>query len=341
MAAKPPRRPTLVDVAQRAGVSRATASLVIRDAPGPSARTRARVRSAAHALGYQPDLAAQSLRRQRSNLIGVMFDAQDPFHADLIESIYAATDASAYVLVLSAVVRTRDERRAFSALTASRCAAAILLGTDEPLLAAFGQELPVVDVGGLPTTPVVDTVHTDDDEGAQLAIDHLAALGHSDIVHIDGGHLPGAEERRTGYRKAMRRHGFRRRERILPGDYTELSGTAAARALLDDDSLPTAIFAGNDRCAVGTLDELRRSGVAVPEQVSVIGYDNSRLARLAHVNLTSVRQDTDQIARQAMTFVSERLDASVDPSSSPDARLPKVARLSPDLVVRGSTGPMR
>lgn len=328
-----PRRPTLLDVARLAQVSRATASLVIRDAPGPSAESRERVRRAADMLGYRPDVAAQLLRSQRSQLLGVVFSAQEPFHADLIESIYAAAESVGYDVVLSAVVPTRDERRAFEALTASRCAAAILLGVSEMSLVEFAGKLPAVEIGRRPGHARVDAVYTADDQGARLAVEHLISLGHNDIVHVDGGDLPGAQERRQGYRDAMAAHGLQRCVRVIPGDYTESSGSAAARELLAGE-LPTAVIAGNDRCAVGVLDEFRRDGVEVPGRVSLVGYDNSRLARLAHVDLTTVRQNTEELARHAVEFAIGRLDGTV---SGP----PRVVELTPDLVIRGSTSPAR
>ncbi|MEV0404992.1 LacI family DNA-binding transcriptional regulator [Actinoallomurus sp. NPDC050550] len=328
------RRPTLLDVARRAGVSRATASLVIRDAAGPSAESRERVRKAAAELGYRPDQAARSLRRRNSRLIGVMFTAQEPFHADLIESIYAATEEVGYDVVLSAVVPSRGERRALEALIASRCEAVVLLGAGEACTTDFGSRLPVVEIGRSPNETVFDAVHTADDEGARLAVDHLVSLGHRDIVHVDGGDQPGAVERRSGYLDAMRRHGLQRRARVLPGDYTESSGSAAARTLLDDGELPTAVVAGNDQCAIGLLVELRRAGVVVPGQVSIVGYDDSRLARLAHIDLTTVRQDAKQLARLAVQAAVERLDKGLDGETW-------VFRLAPHLVVRGSTGPAR
>ncbi|GAA0535358.1 LacI family transcriptional regulator [Saccharopolyspora subtropica] len=328
------RRPTLLDVARRAGVSRATASLVIRDAPGPSAQSRERVRAAAAELGYRPDVTAQLLRRRQSQLIGVVFSAQDPFHADLIEHIYAAAEDVGYDVVLSAVVATRDERRAFEALVASRCAAVVALGVREDCRTDHDSQLPVVEIGRPSNETSFDAVHTADEEGTHLAVEHLVSLGHQDIVHIDGGDQPGAVERRAGYVDAMRSHGLQHQARVLPGDYTELSGIAAARTLLEDNELPTAVIAGNDQCAVGLLDELRRSGIDVPGQISIVGYDDSRLARLAHVNLTTVRQDAEQLARLAVQTALDRLDNGLDSQ-------PRVCRLAPHLVVRSTTGPAR
>ncbi|WP_244206602.1 LacI family DNA-binding transcriptional regulator [Streptomyces swartbergensis] len=323
-----------MDVARRAGVSRATASLVIRDAPGPSSETRERVRQAADELGYRPDQTAQLLRRRNSRLIGVMFSAQEPFHADLIENIYAATEEIGYDVVLSAVAPSRGERRAVEALITSRCEAVILIGAREAYTTDFGSRLPVVEIGRPPNGTVFDAVHTADDEGAGLAVDHLVSLGHRDIVHVDGGERPGAAERRAGYLDAMRRHGLHDRARVLPGDYTELSGSEAARTLLDGGELPTAVVAGTDQCAIGLLIELRQAGVDVPGQISIVGYDDIRSARLAHIDLTTVRQDAQQLARLAVQAAVERLEGGLDGET-------REFSLVPQLVVRGSTGPVR
>ncbi|MER7786804.1 LacI family DNA-binding transcriptional regulator [Streptomyces sp. NPDC097640] len=328
------RRPILLDVARRAGVSRATASLVIRDAAGPSAESRERVLRAAAELGYRADQAARSLRRRNSRLIGVMFSVEEPFHADLIKSIYAATEEVGYDVALSAVAPSHDERRAVEALIASRCEAVILIGAREACTIDFGTRLPVVEIGRPPNETVFDAVHTADDEGARLAVDHLVSLGHQEIVHIDGGEQPGAAARRAGYLDAMRGHGLESRARVLPGDYTELSGSGAARALLAGGELPTAVVAGNDQCAIGLLVELRRAGVDVPGRVSVVGYDDSSLARLAHIDLTTVRQDTEQLARLAVQAAVARLDAGLEGET-------RDFSLAPHLVIRGSTGPAR
>ncbi|GAA4553218.1 LacI family DNA-binding transcriptional regulator [Pseudonocardia xishanensis] len=323
------RRPTLKDVAALAGVSRATASLVIRDERGPSAASRERVRAAAAALGYVPDPAAQLLRRGRSGLLGVVFTARDAFHADLLDGVYPAAEARGFSVVLGAVSPARTADRAVAALLASRCEALLLLGGryGAERLAELAAEVPVVDVGHVGEPGPVDAVASADDEGVGAAVEHLVALGHTAIAMVDGGEQPGAAQRRAGYRAAVRRHGLP--ERIVPGDNTEVSGAAAVEALRPD--LPTAILANNDQCAVGVLDALRRSGIGVPEQVSVIGYDDSQLARLAHVDLTTVAQDAGEIARIAVGAALDRAEG--------DTSEPKHIRLTPHLVVRSTTAP--
>jgi DNA-binding LacI/PurR family transcriptional regulator len=326
------QRATLADVAARAGVSRALASLVIREAPGPSAASREAVLRAAAELNYRPDAAAQLLRQHRSRMLGMVFDPRDPFHADLLEATYVAAERSGYDVVLGARVPTRPEQRTVEALVGSRCEALVLVGTEAgpAQLRTLAARLPVAVVGRRGDNAGVDGVRTRDQVGAKAAVDLLAGLGHRRIRLVDGGRHPGAAERRRGYRAAMRRHGLT--ADIVTGDHTEESGVRAARDLLDETDRITAILASNDRCAVGVLDTLLRAGVNVPGEVSVIGYDDSRLARLTHIDLTTIAQDAERMAGLAVEAVVERLDSDADIP-------PRDILLDPHLVVRGTTGP--
>ena len=326
-------RPTMRDVAARAGVSQTLVSLVLRNAPGASAQTRERVLRAAAELGYRPDTAAQVLRRNRSRHIGVLFTLRQSFDADLVDAIYPAAERRGYRVVLGAIGAGRDDRQAVEELLAYRSEALILDGTTikAAQLARVADQVPIVDIGRRITGDGVDTVRVADEHGARLAVDHLAGLGHRSIVHVDGGDQPAAAERRRGYRRAMRRHGLQHEIRILPGDYTEESGAAAGRHLLNDARLPTAIFAANDRCAHGVLDTLIRARIDVPGDISVVGYDDSEVARLSFINLTTVRQDAALMAEQAVQAIVERLDHGR--TEARDIVLP------PSLVIRGTSGP--
>jgi DNA-binding LacI/PurR family transcriptional regulator len=330
--ASPSRRVTLVDVAARAGVSRSLASLVIRGAPGPSAASRDAVLHAANELGYRPDPAARLLREHHSRVLGVVFDPGDPFHADLLEAIYPAARRCGYEVVLGARVSTHPEQRAVEGLIRSRCEGLVLIGAEVETaeLRAVGARVPVAVIGRRGEKAGVDGVLAADTRGAAAAVDLLVELGHRRIRHVDGGRHPGATERRQGYRKAMRRHGLV--PDVVRGDNTEESGVRAARDLLGAADGVTAVLAGNDRCAVGMLDTLRRAGVDVPGDISVVGYDDSRLARLAHIDLTTVAQDAEHTARLAVEAVVERLESDV-------AAAPRDVLLAPRLVVRGTTGP--
>jgi DNA-binding LacI/PurR family transcriptional regulator len=328
----PERRPTLADVAARAGVSTALVSIVMRDAPGASDVTRERVRRVAEELGYRPDLRARLLRSARSRLLGVVFAVDSDFHGDLVGGLYAAAERAGYELTLSAVTPERDEDRAVNSLLQDRCEALLLLGPQSSAarLAELAAALPVVVVARPVRAAAVDVVRTADRVGVHEAVDHLVALGHRRIAHVDGGRAAGAAERRRGFREAVLRHGLDEVQ-VVAGGPGEEDGARAARRLLAGDRLPTAVAAFNDRCAVGVLDVLSRAGIPVPGAVSVVGFDDSRLARLSSVDLTTVAQDAGLIATWAVGRAVDRLDGG--PSGARQQVVP------PRLVVRSSTAP--
>ncbi|WP_285486587.1 LacI family DNA-binding transcriptional regulator [Amycolatopsis taiwanensis] len=328
------RRPTMSDVAARVGVSRALVSLVFRNEPGASEQTREKIFAAARELGYQPDSAARLLARSRSQVLGVLLTVRNMFHAELVEGIYPVAERLGYEILLSAALPGRDKRRAIEALLGHRCEGLLLLGghSDADYMADLGKRIPTVVVGHrFPATPV-DSVHVAEAKGVRQIVDHLVGLGHSSILHIDGGDDAGAVERRRAYRTAMRRHGLAEQIRVLPGDHTEDSGARAAQALLSEGTeLPTAVFASNDRCALGFMDSIRRAGLDVPGTISVAGFDDSHLARLSHIDLTTIGQDPARQAELAVQAVVKRL---TDPEMPPRELV-----LPPRLVVRGTTAP--
>jgi DNA-binding LacI/PurR family transcriptional regulator len=286
-------------------VSSGLVSLVLRNQPGPSEQTRARVLAAARELGYRADRTASLLARRRSHHLGVMMDVRNPFHAELVTDLDAAATGLGYDLVLSTVTPARDERGA--------------------------AEIPVVVIGRRIRSAAVDVVRAADDQGVAQAVDHLAGLGHRDIAFVDGGRGTIASDRRRGYRQAMRDHGLEDQIRIIPGDHTEEAGQRAVPALLAGPRVPTAVLASNDRSAVGLLDALVRRGLDVPGAMSVVGYDDSTLARLAHVDLTTVSQDARTQAEQAVALAVQRLE---------DGRAaPREVVLTPHLVLRSTTAP--
>jgi DNA-binding LacI/PurR family transcriptional regulator len=289
------------------------------------------VLDAARELGYRPDRTASLLARRRSRHLGVMMNVQNTFHAELVTDIDAAATALGYDLVLSTTSPARAERSAVEVLLDFRCEALVLLGPEEPagVLNALAQEVPVVVIGRrIPAGPA-DVVRAADDQGIAQAVSHLVALGHREIAFVDGGRGTIAADRRRGYRRAMRRHDLDGRMRIIPGDHTEAAGIRAAAALGAATGPPTAVITSNDRCAVGLLDAFARRGVPVPGSRSVVGYDDSTLARLAHVDLTTVSQDARGQAGQAVALAVDRLE------TGRTARREVV--LTPRLVVRSTT----
>ncbi|MEU9448749.1 LacI family DNA-binding transcriptional regulator [Streptomyces sp. NPDC048277] len=327
------RRPTMADVAQAAGISTALVSIVIRGVPGASDETRQRVLRIADELGYVPDQRAQKLRRSSSRVLGVVFELQQPFHGDLVEHIYAAAARHRYDAVISAVAPSRGESTALNALLRERCEAAILLGsrlsTDE--LERLARRLPTLLVARRSDLPSVGAVRSDDSLGIRLAVDHLVGLGHRRIAHIDGAGAPGSSDRRLGFLQAMADHGLGDFADVLAGGLTEEAGADGMNYLLARQvPPPTAVIAFNDRTATGVLDVLAHHGRAVPGDISVVGYDDSRLAKMPHVQMTTVSQDAPRMADAVVTAALDLIAGGT----------PQEIVLTPRLVERATTGPV-
>lgn len=320
-------RPTMADVARIAGVSPALVSIVMRGVPGASEETRARVKSLAEEIGYVPDRRAQKLRQSSSRLLGVVFDLQQPFHGDLVEHIYAAAGARGYDVMLSAVAPSRSENDAVQAVLRERCEAALLLGSrlQAEELAAVDTKVPVVVMLRSSDVDRIGAVRSDDVAGIGSAVDHLVALGHRRIAHIDGGRSPGAGDRRSGFVDAVHRHGLD--AEVVEGGITETEGAEGMRRLLRSGTLPSAVVAFNDNAATGVLDLLVRRGIDVPGDISVVGYDDSRLARIAHIQLTSISQDVAALAEAAVESALTRISGGE----------PGETVLAPGLVRRRTT----
>jgi DNA-binding LacI/PurR family transcriptional regulator len=324
------RRPTLMDVAEAAGVSRALVSIVMRGVPGASEATRQKILEAARDLGYRPDSRARLLRSNRTRLLGLSFSSSQPFHAEIVDAAYAAAAARGYEIVLSAVANGRPETRAIEALLDFGSEALILISPTLTVqeLAQYARLVPVVsllrdDVGGL-----VDSVSSDDHAGIRVGVEHLISLGHRKIVHVDGGTAVSAEPRREAFRSEMHRHGLE--PVIVPGGPTEEDGLKAGQLLRAD--FPSAVVAFNDRSALGVIESLRAAGLQVPSDASVLGYDDSQFARLSYVQLSSVSQDAPVLAAAAVDRAVDRTEGAESPIH--------VVR-TPHLVVRKTTAPPR
>ncbi len=334
-------RVRIEDVAERAGVSTASVSLVLRDRPGPSAATRERVRAVAEELGYRPDRAASVLARHRSRLIGVLLDVTHPFHGELVLALDEAAGARGLDLVLSTTTARRDEAAAVETLLDFRCEGLALLGPGMPRAALdqLGVRCPTVVIGRTGSREVPG-VRAADGQGLEVAVDHLTGLGHERIAFVDGPRGSIATARRRGYREAMARHGLSGLVDVIAGGSTEQGGVAAAGVVVAraPAGRPTGIVCFNDRCAIGLRDSLIRAGIDVPEGVSVVGYDDSALARLGTVGLTSVSQDPVGLASATMAILGARLDGH--PPARPLASDTDVV-VVPRLVVRRSSAPPR
>jgi DNA-binding LacI/PurR family transcriptional regulator len=306
------------DVADRAGVSRARVSLVMRDSPRVSERSRAAVLAAAAELRYRPNLMARNLASRRTMTIGlVLSDLHNPFYAETTDGIHRAATEAGYRIVINTGLRSvAGEQDAVDTFLQLRTDGVIMVGPWLPdcRLERLARETSLVVVGRTPETDGFDTVNVDDRLGARLVVDHLVGLGHARIAHIDGGGGAGAAQRKAGYEAAMVDHGLAEHRRVVAGEFTEAAGVRGVEELLADGLRPTAIFAANDLMATGALDQLEGVGLRVPEDVSLVGFDNTALAALRHIGLTTVNQPSEILGRLAAQCLIERLDGGrVDP----------------------------
>lgn len=300
------------DVAREAGVSRSLVSLVMRDSDRVSESSRVKVREAADRLGYRPNLMARNLAQNRTFTLGLLLDdLHNPFYAEVAQGVWRAAEDRGYRVFLNAGFRSPDTHtRAINAFLDSRVDGVVLASprTDRDWLASIARSLPVLVIGERDGLDQVGTVTTDDDVAASLVIGHLHALGHQHITHISGPDNWSGRSRSASYRKAMTDFGLGDSIQIVDADYTEEAGVAAANQLIALPHLPTALYAANDLQASGLIGRLSQLGVNVPEDVSVVGYDNTSVAKLFQLSLTTIDQQLDRMGELAATSIADHLD---------------------------------
>ena len=328
---------TMADIARHLGVSRQLVSAVLRDEPGPSAEARERITAAAQELGYRPHAGAQALRRARSIDIGVVFTPTHSAEPEIVEAIYPALAHRGYHAVLSALAGERTTGEAVDELLGHRCGAVVLVGSElshaELRTLASSCPVPLVSVGTGRGNDAYDVVVSAGGQGMAEAVRHLVGLGHSRLLYLDAPAMRPTRVRLNGYRRAVRAAGLEPAVARCVDTDDEWAGAEVAGRLLEREGLPTGVLAANDRVAFGFLQVLRQSGVRVPEQVSLVGFDDLRLAQLPGVELTTLRQDPSAMAAAAVEAALRRL---ADPKTAP------VRTVVPaPLVVRRTTGPAR
>lgn len=323
---------TLEDVARDAGVSRALVSMAIRDVSGVNSQTRERILASAERLGYRPNRLASRLASRSTTAIGVfLLDLRQDVYADMFDGIRGVTENEKLHLVLA--VGTADgasDGKALDSLGQSRVdiviATGLLLPDDE--VRAFSRHTPIVSVAR--HVSGVDSVTSDNVRGARLATEHLIELGHRRIVFLANPQTDGYTGRQEGYVDTMRRSGVE--PWIVGSQYSrrQAAKDIAPALSLPDGERPTAVFAHNDQAALGVLDAMATLGLRAPEDISVVGYDNSQVSQAPGTPLTTVDIHGEELGEEATRMALRRLE---EPSAPPASHVSQ-----PTLVLRGTSG---
>ncbi|WEH14567.1 LacI family DNA-binding transcriptional regulator [Streptomyces sp. VNUA24] len=330
-----PANPTIRDVAERAGVSKSLVSLVLRGSEQVREEKRQAVLAAVDELGYRPNAAARSLSERRTRTVGVLLnDMRNPWFVELLDGLNSRLhDNGLRMLLADGHLNRRlgeDLTRTFTELRVDGLIAVGTLPPSEALRTAAGLVPTVVAGAREPTLPRVDVVAGDDQLGARLATEHLIGLGHRRIAHIAGDGVVGALRRRS-FETVMREHGLGDLASVERGDLTEEGGYRATVRLLGTAQRPTAVVAFNDMACVGALSAAEELGLRVPHDLSLVGYDNTYVARLRHLWLTTVDNASHDVGRAAAQCLLDRI---ADPT-----RAGRLVLTTPTLEVRGTTGP--
>jgi DNA-binding LacI/PurR family transcriptional regulator len=336
-----PRPVTMQDIANAAGVSQSTVSRVLNDTPTSvpiAADTRQRVQEVAKRLGYRPNPLARGLRGARTMLLGVIVrEITDPFFSMAIEALSTEALTRGYNVVLGSAHSKADEAIALKAVLETRhCDAIVLLGDmrDEPkfLEDLRASQTPIIALWHGTELEGVPTVNIDNRAGMVAAINHLIDLGHRRIAFIGGRPLGDIRERRTAFYEHLEESGIAVAEEYVQNVINDpAGGDAALRTLVALDSPPTAVVCSTDHLATGVLHAAADLGLAVPRDLSVVGFDDIPMASFTVPSLTTVHMPVDE-----MTALAARL--AMDEPEGGASRGVESFVVTPSLVVRESTG---
>ncbi|GAA3964186.1 LacI family DNA-binding transcriptional regulator [Streptomyces marokkonensis] len=341
------RRPTLEEVAARAGVGRGTVSRVINGSPRVSDTTRAAVEAAVAELGYVPNTAARALAANRTDAIALVVPEPEtrffaePYFSDMLRGVGAEISDTEMQLLLIFAGSDRERQRLAQYLAAHRVDGVLLVSVhaDDPLPDMLGQlEIPAVISGPRSAREPLASVDSDNYGGARSAVEHLLSRGRGRIAHITGRlDVYGAQRRVDGYRAALRDAGHAADEQLIEvGDFSEEGGHRAMVELLRRRPDVDAVFAASDVTAAGARRALREAGRRIPDDVALVGYDDSAIARHMEPPLTSVRQPIEEMGRAMIDLLlSEIADRRPTASRGPEQRHRTV--LATQLVERASS----
>lgn len=326
-------RVTIVDVAQAADVSVSTVSKVVNDRYGVSPETYDKVMDVVSELGYESSLVASSLRRHSTNVLGILVPEFEPFSTELLKGISTAAEGTGYELLAYSGNLEHNhagwERRSLSRLAGTLIDGAVIVA---PTATVATTTIPVVAIDPHTGSTGASTIESDNIGGARDATQHLIDLGHRRIAHVRGREdLASARLREQGYRDALEAAGIAfDPDLVRVGGYRASETTEAARELLSAPDRPTAVFAANDLSAIRVMEVAAELGLTVPDDLSVVGFDNIPEAANAVPPLTTSAQPLQKMGAEAVRLLLELLAGT---ATEEHLSLPT------QMVVRASTAP--
>jgi LacI family transcriptional regulator len=331
---------TIDEIAKQLGVSKTTVSRVINGKPDVSPETRKQIQDLINATGYQPNANAKAITQQKSSNIGLIipFAAEyvfaNPFYVEVMRGISTELDQKCYYLVLC----YPHEQNYLDIYTQKRVDGFILLSpsiTMHPLIDILIEKnvafTSTARVGGHEDIPFVDV---DNYLGGISAVEHLVSLGHREIAFIGKKGIASSSDRYQGYRDTLKRHNIPEQEELVfSADSSTLdSGYETAKQMISKGHIPTAIFAASDLMALGVMRALLEVGMKVPDDISIIGFDNIRVSQYSYPTLSTITQPAFEKGVIAADMLVNHLNTKERPES---------VILSTELVIRESTGAVK
>lgn len=336
------KRITIKEVAETAGVSTATVSHVINNTRHVETTTRQSVEQAMQELGYQPNSLARSLRSGETKTIGLVVpDVYNLFFADMARRIENLGYANGYSVILcNSDNNLAKQHNYIKTLITKQIDGVIFISageSNEDLQKLADSRTPIVVADRVVPLSLADVVLLDNEQGGYEACKHLLDLGHKKIACITGpSDVSPSMQRASGYRRALKEAGIEApAEYVIPGDFTVFGGSESMSRLMKLDERPTAVFVSNDMMAMGAVTAARRLGLHVPEDVSIIGFDDIELARAFNPTLTTMAQPMQEMA----DIATSRLIAKMN--SGEEGWENEQFTLTANLIVRESTGPLK
>lgn len=337
------KRPKIQDVAKAAGVSTATVSRTLSSPDKVSEKTRDSVLEAVRATGYRVNRAARNLRTQRSGAILTLVPSlRNPFFSDILSGLERVLGSADYNLLITDTSEVRpDSNTLHSYLEGGQADGLVILdgsigGADLELLAGGPYADQIIYACEWFEGTTVPSVRSDNAQGIEAAIDHLSELGHTKIAHICGpaGNVL-SDARKRGFMVSMAKKNLNYPvEYLVAGDFNLEAGRAAARTILKLEDRPTGVVCASDELAFGLIAELGAHGLSVPDDVSVVGFDDIEMAEVFIPALTTIHQDRIELGRRAAKLLLEVLADTPADDSETTVVLPVT------LVARNSTAPL-